>query len=285
MEIHWYPGHMAKTRRMIKENLPLIDTVVELVDARAPMSTHLPDIFQIIGSKRLVVVLNKADLADPNATRLWLNKFRELGLTAIDIDTPKRLGIKKLVDMLHETKTKGPSSHFRPMRCAILGVPNVGKSSLINQLARRKGAKTGDKPGVTKGKMWLKVDRTLELLDTPGILWPKFEEKSTAIKLALIGSIKDELVNIEELSQILIKYLVINYPEYLIARYNIELNGYKGNSPIQVLEQIAKNRGFLLSKSEFDVKRSSRTIMSEFRQGSWKNFFRRPDEQDFWADY
>ncbi|HHY04343.1 MAG TPA: ribosome biogenesis GTPase YlqF, partial [Thermoanaerobacterales bacterium] len=204
MEIHWYPGHMAKTRRMIKENLPLIDTVVELVDARAPMSTHLPDIFQIIGSKRLVVVLNKADLADPNATRLWLNKFRELGLTAIDIDTPKRLGIKKLVDMLHETKTKGPSSHFRPMRCAILGVPNVGKSSLINQLARRKGAKTGDKPGVTKGKMWLKVDRTLELLDTPGILWPKFEEKSTAIKLALIGSIKDELVNIEELSQILI---------------------------------------------------------------------------------
>ena len=135
-------------------------------------------------------------------------------------------------------------------------------------------------------KCGLKVDRTLELLDTPGILWPKFEEKSTAIKLALIGSIKDELVNIEELSQILIKYLVINYPEYLIARYNIELNGYKGNSPIQVLEQIAKNRGFLLSKSEFDVKRSSRTIMSEFRQGKLGRIsLERPDEQDFWADY
>lgn len=280
MQIHWYPGHMAKTRRMIKDNLPLVDVVLELIDARAPMTTHLPDIKQLIGSKELIVALNKADLADESVTKLWIKGFADKGIKAVEVDTIRRQGLSQLMTLIKAISTKPLR---RPVRCMVLGVTNVGKSSIINQIARRKGAKTGNKPGVTRGKMWLKVDQKLELLDTPGILWPKLEKKTTGIKLALLGAIKDELLDLGELALKLIYFLQIKYPSYLVSRYKVVLDDI---SPMEVLEQLSKNRGFLLSGGTPDIKRGAITLITEFRQGKLGRIsLENPeDPEDIWED-
>lgn len=257
MDIQWYPGHMAKTRRMIRDNLSLIDVVVEMVDARAPLSSHLPDIGVLIRRKPLVVAINKADLAEETVTRLWINEFEAKGFTAVSVDCMNRKGLAQLTRTIVKVSSK-PSA-----RCMVLGIPNVGKSFMINQLARRKAAKTGDRPGVTRGKMWLKAGSKLELLDTPGVLWPKFERKDIGVKLALLGSIKQELLNVGELAVVLIKFLNLCYPDIIVQRYNIDAD----LEPEDALRQIAKRRGFLLSGGILDVERSAKTIFDEFRQG------------------
>jgi ribosome biogenesis GTPase A len=270
---------MAKTRRMIREHLPLVDVVLELTDARAPLSTHIPDLEELLGfRKNIIVALNKADLADQDITKLWVKKFKEMNINAVEVDTPGRRGLHRLIDLIKEAAGENLR---RAARCVVVGVPNVGKSSIINQMVGRKVAKTGDMPGVTKGKMWLKVDKKLELLDTPGILWPKIESKSTGIKLALLGCIKDELLNIEELSMLLIGFLSNRHPDGLISRYKVD----PSKNPREILEQIAKNRGFLLSGGFPDIYRSARVVISEFRRGRLgKISLEIPGQQEFWQE-
>jgi ribosome biogenesis GTPase A len=260
MDIQWYPGHMVKTKKMIKENLKLVDIVLELTDARAPLSTHLPDIDSLIGNKDVIMVLNKADLADKKVTDLWIKHFEKQGTSAIAVDTLRKSGLKKLFSL---TRSRKKRTMLSPIRCMVIGVPNVGKSSLINQMAGRKSARTADTPGVTRSKMWLKVDERLELLDTPGILWPKFEDRATGIKLAILGSIKQELLNLEQLALILLKYLSVNYPQNLRSRYKVDLD----IPPVEILERIAQNRGFLVGGGALDTDRSAKTLINEFRQG------------------
>jgi ribosome biogenesis GTPase A len=260
MNIQWYPGHMAKTKKVIKENMKLVDVVLEVTDARAPLSTHLPDIDDLTGNKDTIMVINKADLADKKITDLWIKYFEYKGIRAIAVDTLRKTGFKQLYDLIRRIKKK---TLLNATRCMIIGVPNVGKSSLINQMVGRKSAKTADTPGVTRSKMWLKVDNNLEFLDTPGILWPKFEERATGIKLAILGSIKQELLNFEQLSLALIKYLSSNYPRSIQVRYKVPPN----IPPMEILERIAQNRGFLMVGGAFDIDRSAKTLINEFRQG------------------
>jgi ribosome biogenesis GTPase A len=260
MNIQWYPGHMAKTKKVIKENMKLVDVVLEVTDARAPLSTHLPDIDDLTGNKDTIMVINKADLADKKITDLWIKYFEYKGIRAIAVDTLRKTGFKQLYDLMRRAKKK---TLLKATRCMIIGVPNVGKSSLINQIVGRKSAKTADTPGVTRSKMWLKVDNNLELLDTPGILWPKFEERATGIKLAILGSIKQELLNFEQLSLVLIKYLSANYPRSIQVRYKVPPH----MPPMEILEEIAQNRGFLVGGGVFDIDRSAKTLINEFRQG------------------
>lgn len=268
---------MVKTKKMIKQNLRLVDIVLELIDARAPLSTHIPDINSLAGTKDIITVLNKADLADKEITDLWINFFKQQGINAIAVDTLRKSGFKRLFSLINHIKKR---TILGPKRCMIIGVPNVGKSSLMNQMARRKSAKTADVPGVTRSKMWLKVSDSLELLDTPGILWPKFEDKSVGVKLAILGSIKEELLDSQQLAIILIKYLSIYYPERLKSRYNVETN----ISPVQFLEKIAQSRGFLLGGGTLDIERSAKTLVSEFRQGKVGAIsLERPEEKEgFW---
>lgn len=278
MDIQWYPGHMAKAKRVIKENTKLVDVVIELVDARAPMASHLPDIDELSGNAQKIVVLNKADLAEEKITKMWINKFRQMKLKAIDINSTDRHNVKRLINLIKSLPVF--KQLRRPTRCMIIGIPNVGKSSIINQMAGRKGAKTGDVPGVTKNKMWLKVENDLELLDTPGILWPKFEDRAIGIKLALVGSIKEELIDIERLSYILLDFLSEEYPDKLKERYGIK----DAVEPQEMLNFIARKRGFLMAKGELDLKRSAKTILLEYRQGRLGRIsLERPDEQGgFW---
>lgn len=278
MNIQWYPGHMVKTKKMIRENLKLVDLVLEITDARAPISTHLPDIDSLTGNKKVIMVLNKADLADKEVTKLWINHFKKQGIESVAVDTLRKTQFKKLFDIIN---TYGKMNKSRSIRCMVIGVPNVGKSSLINQLAKRKSAKTGDIPGVTRSKMWLKVNEGLDLLDTPGILWPKFEDKATGVKLALLGCIKQELLNIEQLSTILIEFLVHNYPQSLELRYKVDTT----QDPIEIFKQIAKNRGFLASGGILDLERCARTLIDEFRQGKLGEVsLEAPEEKGgFWA--
>lgn len=279
MDIQWYPGHMVKTKRMIKEHLKLIDVVLELVDARAPLSTKLPDINSLVGSREIITVLNKADLADREVTEAWIKAFKEQGIRAVAVDSLRKSGFKQLFALINSTKKR---TLLKAKRCMIVGIPNVGKSSLMNQLAGRKSAKTGDIPGVTRNKMWLKVSDNLELLDTPGILWPKFEDKSVGLKLAVLGSIKEELLDLQQLATILINFLAAYYPDKLKARYDVDSQ----TPPLGVLEKIAQNRGFLLAGGTPDVERSAKTLVSEFRQGKLGAIsLEWPDEKEgFWSD-
>ncbi|MDK2877441.1 MAG: ribosome biosis GTPase [Thermoanaerobacteraceae bacterium] len=280
MEIQWYPGHMAKARKIIKQNIRLVDAVIELVDARAPLASHLPDLDELSGGAQKIVVLNKADLADERVTGMWIKKFREIQLEALDMNSMDRHSVKRLINLITTISCKKPGG--RPTRCMIIGIPNVGKSSVINQMAGRKGARTGDIPGVTKGKMWLKVNKELELLDTPGILWPKFEDKATGIKLAILGSIKEELINIEELSCIFLEFLSKEYPHSLRERYKIDV----GKSPREMLNDIAFKRGFLMVGGVPDMERSAKTLLMEYRQGKLGRIsLENPDEQGgFWQN-
>ncbi len=270
MNINWYPGHMRKTKRLLQQNLKLVDIVFELLDSRIPISSTNPDIDEIIGNKPRVVVLNKSDLSSSDANSQWINYFKQKGITAIPINAVGSKGIKKIIDhanvlmseKLERLKQRGIQN--RPIRAMIVGIPNVGKSTLINALAGRKSAKTGNKPGVTKGNQWIKLKGNLELLDTPGILWPKFEDQKVGRNLAFTGAIKDEIMDIETLALRLTEKLINIAPKLLEERYKIEIENLL---PLETMEQIGRKRGCIIKRGEIDYTRTSHIILDEFRRG------------------
>ncbi|NLY70131.1 MAG: ribosome biogenesis GTPase YlqF [Clostridiales bacterium] len=266
--INWYPGHMKKTRELIQKNLKLVDAVIEVVDARIPLSSRNPIIDELIGNKIRIIALNKIDLADEEATNDWISYFEESGYHVASVNSNSGEGVPqlfKLLEKIEQDKNK-TSSRYRSLRLMIVGVPNVGKSSLINRMIGRKSAKTGDRPGVTRGKQWLVLENNMYLLDTPGILWPKFDDQKTGLYLAFCGSIKDEIMDIPNLALELIKVLSSGiYQNMLLARYKLE---QLGDSPLETMELIAKKRGFILSGNRIDYERTGRTILDEFRAGT-----------------
>ncbi|SHH27870.1 ribosome biogenesis GTPase A [Caloranaerobacter azorensis DSM 13643] len=271
MNINWYPGHMKKTRELLKTNLKLVDIVFELLDARIPVSSKNPDIEKIIGNKPRVVILNKCDLADDVINEKWINYYRERNITAILINAAKNVGTERIIEeankilkeKLQKLKAKGIKQ--KPVRAMIVGIPNVGKSTLINSLSGRKSAKTGNRPGVTRGKQWIKLRGNLELLDTPGILWPKFEDQNVGLNLAFTGAIKDEIMDIETLALKLIERLIDVAPDKLKDRYKVEL---EDKTPLQVMEEIALKRGCILKGRDIDYSRVAHLILDEFRKGT-----------------
>lgn len=269
MNIQWYPGHMTKARRMMQENIKLIDVIIELVDARVPLSSRNPDIDQMGQNKSRVILLNKADLADERKNREWSGWFQEKGFYTIAADSRNRGSLKTLhatireacQEKLERDRRKGIKN--RPIRAMVAGIPNVGKSTFINSFAGKACTRTGNQPGVTKGKQWIRLNKNVELLDTPGILWPKFDDPKVGHRLAMIGSVKDELLNIEELSLELIGYLMEEYPGILGERYEIEESG----GPVQILEQIAGARKCLVKGGGLDYGKAAVLLMDEFRGG------------------
>lgn len=266
--IQWYPGHMTKTRRMIEDNLKLIDVVVEILDARIPYSGRNPHFDDIIKNKPRLLVMNKADLADKTRTKAWIDWYARQGLRVIPISCSTGMGINTVLseakaiiqDKIDREKEKGRN---RTLKLMMVGIPNVGKSSLINRLIGKASTKTGDKPGVTRGKQWLRIKGDAELLDTPGILSPKFENQEIAMKLAYTGAIKDDIMNTELLAYSLCDYLRDNYPNELCVRYKLEgvdeLKGY------EILENIGRKRGFVISGGEIDMERAANMILDELR--------------------
>ena len=264
--INWYPGHMKKTRELIQENLKLTEAVLEVVDARIPQSSRNPIIDQLLQGRTRITVFNKSDLADPKATEAWIAAEKEKGRHAIGLNAMSGKGVPqllKLLEQIQEEKNEG-RARKRPLRLMVVGVPNVGKSSLINRLVGKKSAKTGDKPGVTRGKQWLGLQNDMLLLDTPGILWPKFEDPHTGLALAFCGSIRDEILSREDLALELIKVLEVRYPEELKTRYKLE---ELGETSLETMERIAEKRGFILSGKRIDYTRTARTVLDEFREG------------------
>ena len=277
MNIQWYPGHMTKTRRQIEADLRHVDIVVELVDARIPISSRNPDIDAICGDKPRIVMLNRADQADPQMNKVWVKYFiQEWGIQAAAADSRSGAGVEQMTvlarsalkDQIARWQEKGQVG--RPIRAMVVGVPNVGKSTFINRLAKRKSAKAGDRPGVTRGKQWVSVDKGLELLDTPGILWPKFEDETTGLHLAFTGAVKDEVTDMEDLACALLELLRDRYPQTLKDRYKLtELDGKQG---WELLEQGAKNRGMLISGGRADTERMAKVLLDEFRGGKLGRF-------------
>ncbi len=275
MNIQWYPGHMTKTRRQMESDLKQVDAVCEIVDARIPISSRNPDIDSICGSKPRIMILNRMDLADPDATVRWANHYRSQGFAAIATDCKSRRGISSftpavrqvLKEKLERDAARGMN---RPLRVMVVGIPNVGKSTLINQISGRKGAKAENRPGVTRGKQWVTVDQGLLLLDTPGILWPKFEDPDVGMKLAYTGAVKDGILDVEELASFLIQLLWQRYPQSLIGRYGIEaaedVTGY------ELLQLAGKKRGFLLAKGEIHTERMAKVLLDEYRNGKLGRF-------------
>lgn len=264
--INWYPGHMKKTREMIQSNLKLVDIIIEILDARIPNSSKNPIINEITANKKRIILLNKADLADKRETYEWIRLFEKEGYKAIEIDALTGRGIDKLYKILNEFQAERDEKkrNSRPLRIMILGVPNVGKSSLINRLSGRKSTKTGNKPGITKGKQWITLENGMQLLDTPGILWPKFEEPEVGLNLAFAGSIKDEILEIQDIGLELIGFLADNYPEEFMNRYKLsDLSDDK----LTNMEALALKRGFILPGKRIDYERTARTVIDEFRAG------------------
>ena len=269
MNIQWYPGHMTKTRRMMEEDLKLVDAVCEILDARIPVSSRNPDIDAICGTKPRMVILNRIDMADPGMVRVWTEYFKSRGMAVIQTDCKSRKGINTFVpalrsllrEKLRRYEEKGQIG--RPLKVMIVGIPNVGKSTFINQVAGRKGAKAENRPGVTRGKQWVTVDRGLLLLDTPGILWPKFEDPQVGIRLAYTGAVKDDILDVEGLSCHLMEMLWKRYPQVIRERYKIEMpedaEGYA------LLEAAGRKRGFLISGGEVDTERMARVLLEEYR--------------------
>ncbi len=275
MNIQWYPGHMTKTKRLIEENIKLVDIVIELVDARAPLSTKNPDIDKFAKNKMRIILLNKADLANPDITQKWIKWYTSANVRVVPVTSTSGKGIKEVIkvaeDLLRERieRDKARGRIYRPIRAMIVGIPNVGKSTFINSLVGKGSTKTGDKPGVTKGKQWVKIKRGFELLDMPGILWPKFEDQEVAIKLAYIGSINDGILDVRELALNFIAHSREYFEEALIGRYN--LDNINNMTDYEVLLQIGKNRGFLASKGEIDETRTAKIIIDEFRSAKLGN--------------
>ncbi len=268
--INWYPGHMKKTRTLIQENLKLVDVVVEVVDARIPLSSRNPIIDELILRKPRIIALNKSDLADENANQQWLRHFQESGHSVTLINAMSGKGIPQLFRLLEEQRLEKNRDRVvkKPFRIMIVGVPNVGKSSLINRLTKKKSTQTGDRPGITKGKQWLTMENGMQLLDTPGILWPKFEDPQVGRNLAFCGSVKDEIMDLEDLAFELIKTLSPRYGNLFMERYNID---EVSEEPLETMEKIAEKRGFILSGNRFDYLRTARMVIDEFRSGTLGN--------------
>lgn len=269
MHFQWYPGHMTKAKRMMQENIKLIDLVIELLDARLPMSSRNPDIDELGKNKARLILLNKADLADEKQNDAWMEYFKERGYSVVKVNSKKGGGIKSIQGVIQEAcrekieRDRKRGILNRPVRAMVVGIPNVGKSTFINSLAGKACAKTGNKPGVTKGKQWIRLNKNVELLDTPGILWPKFEDQTVGLKLAFVGSIKDELLNIEELAVELIKFLKKYYTGVLAEKYNIT----ESEDAYRCLTEIARERHCLLKGSELDTNKAALLLMDDFRCG------------------
>ena len=278
MDIQWYPGHMTKTRRQMESDLKHVDIVAEIVDARIPRSSRNPDIDAICGPKPRLIVLNRADQADPRMNRIWRDYFTgERGVPAVVADSRSGSGVDSLLtgavrqvlrEQIARWREKGLVG--RPVRAMVVGVPNVGKSTFINKVAKRKSAKASDRPGVTRGKQWVSVDAGLELLDTPGILWPKFEDEITGLHLAFTGAVKDEVTDVEGLACALLELLRDRYPKALEERYKLtDMDGLPG---WELLENCARKRGMLISGGEADLERMAKVLLDEFRGGKLGRF-------------
>ncbi len=271
MDIQWYPGHMTKTIRMMQEAIKLVDLVIEITDARAPNAGRNPDIDRLANGKARLVVLNKADLADPEASRAWMQYYSSNGLSAVLMDARERKNFKGLeaqianvcADKLRREKEKGMLE--RPVRAMVAGIPNVGKSTFINSLTGRAMAKTGNKPGVTRGKQWIRVGKGVELLDTPGLLWPKFEDPRVGELLAVLGTINDDILSTGELALRLISLVGEYYPEAIASRYNFEPG--VAAEPLAVLEKIGEKRGCLRKGGSLDYDRAAGILLDDFRSG------------------
>ena len=275
MNIQWYPGHMTKTRRQIEADLKQVDAVCEIVDARIPMSSRNPDIDAICGSKPRIIVLNRMDLADPNATKKWSAYFKSRGMAVIATDCKTRKGIADFTpaariacaEKLERDAKRGMN---RPLRVMVVGIPNVGKSTLSNQISGRKGAKAENRPGVTRGKQWVTVDSGLQLLDTPGILWPKFEDPEVGMMLAYTGAVKEGVIDVEELACRLMELLHKFYPQTLLERYKVEAP--EGTPGWELVEMAGRKRGYLVSGGEVNTERMSKVLLDEFRGGKLGKF-------------
>lgn len=275
MNIQWYPGHMTKTRRQIEADLKQVDAVCEIVDARIPMSSRNPDIDSICGNKPRIIVLNRMDLADHDATKRWMQYFRQKGMAAVATDCKSRKGINEfqpavrsvLKEKIERDAAKGMN---RPLRVMIVGIPNVGKSTLINQISGRKGAKAENRPGVTRGKQWVTVDNGLLLLDTPGILWPKFEDPNVGMMLAYTGAVKENVIDNEELAYHLMELLWRYYPDTVRGRYKVDM---PAETPgYELLEEAGRKRGFLMARGEINTERMAKVLLDEYRSGKLGHF-------------
>lgn len=266
--INWYPGHMKKTRELIKDNLKLVDLVIEVLDARIPISSRNPIIDELVGSKPRVIALNKTDIASDKETKRWREYFANEGSTPVAINAKSGSGVSNLLKLLERMENQLSEGKMRqkPLRMMIVGVPNVGKSSLINRLTGRKATQIGNKPGVTKGKQWLRLKNGMELLDTPGILWPKFEDNREGIYLAFCGSIKDEILDLPTLALELIKVLRRDYPNLLLARYKLD-DSCLEYEDIELLDEICRRRGYILPGKRIDYDRAGKAILDDFRSG------------------
>ena len=269
MHFQWYPGHMTKAKRMMQENIKLIDLVIELVDARIPMSSRNPDIDELGKNKARLILLNKADLAEEKQNDAWVEYFKSKGFSVVKVNSKKGGGIKSIQGVIQEAckekieRDRKRGILNRPVRAMVVGIPNVGKSTFINALAGKACAKTGNKPGVTKGKQWIRLNKNIELLDTPGILWPKFEDQTVGLRLAFIGSIKDEILNTEELATEVIQFLKKYYVGVLAEKYAI----IEVDDPYQCLADIAKSRHCLLRGNELDTAKAATLLIDDFRDG------------------
>ena len=269
MQFQWYPGHMTKAKRQMQEDIKLVDLVIELVDARIPMSSRNPEIDELGKNKARLILLNKADLADERQNQAWMAHFEKKGYFVVRMDARSKAQMKPVngvildacKEKIERDRRKGIKN--RPVRAMVVGIPNVGKSTFINSFAGKACAKTGNKPGVTKGKQWIRLNKNVELLDTPGILWPKFEDQTVGLKLALIGAIKDEILNIDEMSLELIRYLRQDYADALCARYALDAC----EEPLKVLEGIAANRACIKKGGEPDLSKAAALLLDEFRSG------------------
>ena len=269
--IQWYPGHMAKSIRMMRENLALVDILIELLDARAPFSSKNPEIDELARHKKRIAVLNKADLADEGANRAWKRHYEELGYMVALTDSAAGKGLQEVAALARELMTekiarqKARGRLVVPTRAMIVGVPNVGKSTMINRYAKKAAAKVADRPGVTRGKQWIKISADFELLDTPGILWPKFEDPQTGRNLAIVGCINDNILDIQDLAASLVGLLLEIKPQSLKSRYNIDFG--EGDTPMDIITKIGEVRGFKIHDGEIDLRRCAIIFLDEFRAG------------------
>lgn len=269
--VQWFPGHMAKTRRLLRECLPQVDAVVEILDARVPESSRNPELSELTKGKPRIVLLNKCDVADAAATDRWLSFFRKKGFAALAVDCRSGKGLKRFVPLLHEVlherieKNNERGMAGKPLRCMVVGIPNTGKSSFINKMAGRARAEVADRAGVTRQNRWFAIGDGVELLDTPGVLWPKFDDPRVGDKLAFIGSVKDTVVDVQTLSIRLLEIMQTEYPDRLRERYKI--SGFEGAQPWEILEMIGKKRGMLLRGGEIDYERAAAMLLDEYRGG------------------
>ena len=270
VNINWYPGHMAKTKKQIVEDLKLIDIVIEILDARIPIASTNPDIQDSIKNKIKIIVLNKSDLANNESTKNWIKYFKENGITAIAVEANNGKNIKEVIGLIKE-KYKVINEKYikkgrkgKAARVMVLGIPNVGKSTFINSLAKRNTAKVGNKPGVTKQKQWIKINNDIELMDTPGMLWPRLDNKELAMHLAYVGTIGDNAIDNEEIAYYLLEYLLKNYPQNIEERYDLKI---ENKETMEIMKEIARKRGAIISGGNINMQKISDVILNEFRSG------------------